>query len=136
MRSFIAGALLATLLLRDAPFASGQPPAPGTSDAYCRNNGLTDTPDLKCCVQVVDWLSTGATRLSSDVCNYCLAQGICPQSNTGWSKVNSKTDICGTSGGQWAKVRARRDERVCRGRSAVAESGRADVQFRRLSVRA
>ena len=95
--------LFASLLL--ARRADAQPPAPGASDAYCRSVGATSSGDLKCCVRLFDFRYTGATELSSDICNYCKSVGICPQSNTDYTKVNAKSDIC-VPGGKWDKVRS------------------------------
>ena len=116
MRSFVASALLCASLLL-ARRADAQPPAPGASDAYCRSVGATTTGNLKCCVNVVDFRRTGATELSSDVCNYCKSVGICPQGNTDYTKVNAKSDIC-APGGKWEMVRQSCSNawECCRGR--------------------
>lgn len=104
MRSFVVSAVLGGLLLAgpaDCQWPS-PPAAPGLSDAYCRSLGLSG-PDLHCCVTIVDFKTTGETKLSSDVCTSCLQQGICPQSNRDFTKVDAKTDIC-LPGGKWDKV--------------------------------
>ena len=115
MRSFVASALLCASLLL-ARRADAQPPAPGASDAYCRSVGATTTGNLKCCVNVVDFRRTGATELSSDVCNYCKSVGICPQGNTDYTKVNANSDIC-APGGKWEMVR-----QSCSIRGSVVEA--------------
>ena len=129
-----ASVLFSTAILLLLSTANAQPPAPGGSDMYCRSLGITNPGDLKCCVSVVDFRTspTTSTRLSGDVCHYCLSVGICPQGNTDFTKVNAKGDHC-EAGGKWEKVSQRAS---LQRQNLPTPSALANLDFRTTAARA